>query len=129
CVAPPLAAAVIYIAERRDPVLGGLALFLLGLGMGAPLVVVGTGAGRYIPRAGAWMEAVKHAFGVVFLLLAVWMLERFLDARWIMAMLAAIFVGSAVALGALMRTPADAGTARRLGQALGILLLLLGAAE
>ena len=129
CVAPPLAAAVIYIAERRDPVLGGLALFLLGLGMGAPLVVVGTGAGRFIPRAGAWMEAVKQVFGVVFLLLAVWMFERFLDVRWIMAMLAAIFVGSAVALGALMRTPEGARTPRRLAQAFGILLLLLGAAE
>lgn len=129
CVAPPLAAAVIYIAERRDPVLGGAALFLLALGMGAPLIAIGTGAGRWIPRAGAWMESVKQVFGVVFLLLAVWMLERFLDVRVVMAMLAAICIGSAVALGALMRTPPDARLGRKLAQAIGIVLLLVGAAQ
>ncbi|HET7843366.1 MAG TPA: protein-disulfide reductase DsbD [Xanthomonadales bacterium] len=129
CVAPPLAAAIIVIAEKRDPLLGGAALFLLALGMGAPLILIGTGAGRFVPRAGAWMEAVKQVFGVVFLLLAVWMFERFLDVRWIMAMLAAIFIGSGVALGALARTVPGAPMRQRLAQAFGILLLLVGAAQ
>src|SRR5258706_6310255 len=93
CVAPPLAAAVVYIGQQRDPLLGGAALFALGLGMGAPLVVAGTGFGRFLPRAGAWMDAVKQIFGVVFLLLALWMLERILAPVWIMLMLGAVLVG------------------------------------
>ncbi|HET9483787.1 MAG TPA: protein-disulfide reductase DsbD, partial [Xanthomonadales bacterium] len=98
CVAPPLAAAVIVIAQQRDALLGGAALFALSLGMGAPLVAFGTSAGKLLPRAGAWMDGVKRVFGVLFLLLAVWMLERFLDVRFIMLMLAAIAIGSAVFL-------------------------------
>src|SRR6185312_9375168 len=86
CVAPPLAAAVLYISQTHDPVFGGLALFVLSLGMGAPLVVFGTAAGQLLPRAGAWMDAVKAAFGVVFLALAISMLARFVDPFWIMLM-------------------------------------------
>src|SRR5207253_3335217 len=101
CVAPPLAAAVVYIGQQHNALLGGCALFALGLGMGAPLVAFGTGAGQWLPRAGEWMDSVKHIFGVVFLLLAIWMLERILDVRLIMLMLAAVLIGSAVNLGAL----------------------------
>ena len=126
CVAPPLAAAVIYIAEKQDPVLGGMALFALGLGMGAPLIAFGMGAGQLMPRAGAWMDAVKRVFGVAFLLLAVWMLERFLAPAWIMLMLAAIFIGSGVYLGALERLPEGSSGWRTLWKALGVLLLALG---
>ena len=129
CVAPPLAAAVIVIAEQRDAVLGGAALFALSLGMGAPLVAFGTGAGRLVPRAGAWMDAVKRVFGVVFLLLAVWMLERFVDVRLVMALLAAIAIGSAVHLGALERLPERASAFHRTAKALGVLLLALGLAQ
>src|SRR4029077_18800966 len=75
CVTPPLAAAVIYIAEAHDPVFGGAALFSLALGMGAPLIVFGASAGKLLPRAGAWMDAVKAVFGVTLLGLAIWMLS------------------------------------------------------
>jgi thiol:disulfide interchange protein DsbD len=128
-VAPPLAAAVVYIGQQQDALLGGLALFALGLGMGAPLVAFGVGAGQWLPRAGAWMDAVKYAFGVVFLLLAVWMLERFLDPRWIMLMLAAIFIGAAVYMGALERLPERPSGWRTLAKAAGLLLFALGLAE
>ncbi len=90
CVAPPLAAAVLYISQTHDPVFGGLALFVLSLGMGAPLVVFGTAAGKLLPRAGAWMDAVKAVFGVLFLGLSIWMLARVLDAFWIMLMTGAL---------------------------------------
>ena len=129
CVAPPLAAAVLYISQTRDPVFGGLALFVLSLGMGAPLVVFGTAAGRYLPRAGAWMDAVKAVFGVLFLGLAIWMLARILDAFWIMLMTGALAIASAVYLGALERLPEGASGWRRLWKALGIVLLVAGAAE
>jgi thiol:disulfide interchange protein DsbD len=129
CVAPPLAAAVLYISQTHDPVFGGLALFTLSLGMGAPLVVFGTAAGKFLPRAGAWMDAVKAVFGVVFLGLAIWMLARVLGAFWIMLMTGALLIASAVYLGALERVPEGASGWRRLWKALGIILLLAGAAE
>jgi thiol:disulfide interchange protein DsbD len=129
CVAPPLAAAVLYIGQTHDPVFGGLALFILSLGMGAPLVVFGTAAGRWLPRAGAWMDAVKAVFGVVFLGLAIWMLSRFLDGFWIMLMSAALLIASAIYLGALERLAVGASGWRKLWKACGVIVLLIGAAE
>ena len=129
CVAPPLAAAVLYISQTRDPVFGGLALFVLSLGMGAPLVVFGTAAGRLLPRAGAWMDAVKAVFGVVFLGLAIWMLARILDGVWIMLMSGTLLIASGVYLGALERLADGVSGWRKLCKALGVIVLLLGAAE
>ena len=85
CVAPPLMGAVLYIAQARDPVFGGAALFLLALGMGAPLIAFGIAAGRGMPTSGPWMLAVQRVFGFVFLGLAIWMLSRVLPGavrRW-----------------------------------------------
>ena len=129
CVTPPLAAAVIYIAETHDPVIGGSALFALALGMGAPLVVFGASAGRFLPRAGAWMNAVKAVFGVSFLGLAIWMLSRILDGAWIMLMTGVLAVASAVYLGALERLGDDASGWRKLWKSLGVVLLIAGAVE
>jgi len=129
CVTPPLAVAVLYIAQKHDALLGGFALFTLALGMGAPLVVFGASAGRFLPRAGAWMDAVKAVFGVTFLGLAIWMLSRILDSAWIMLLTGALAVASAVYLGALERLADGASGWRKLWKALGVLLLILGAAE
>ncbi|HHB12092.1 MAG TPA: protein-disulfide reductase DsbD, partial [Chromatiales bacterium] len=59
CVTAPLIAALLYIAHTGDAVLGGLALFSLSLGMGVPLIIVGTSAGKLLPKAGPWMDAIK----------------------------------------------------------------------
>lgn len=129
CVAPPLAAAVLYISQTRDPVFGGLALFVLSLGMGAPLVIFGTAAGNLLPRAGAWMDAIKAVFGVIFLGLAIWMLSRILDPFWILLMGGALLVASGVYLGALERLADNASGWRKLWKALGVIVLLVGALE
>ena len=129
CVTPPLAVAVLYIAEKHDAVLGGFALFALALGMGAPLVVFGASAGKLLPRAGAWMDAVKAVFGVTFLALAIWMLSRVLDTTWIMLLSGLLAVASAIYLGALERVPEGASGWRTLWKALGVALLIAGAAE
>jgi thiol:disulfide interchange protein DsbD len=81
CVAPALVATLAVIGQSGDVVRGGLALFAMSLGMGAPLLVVGASAGRLLPKAGAWMDTVKRAFGVLFLLVAAWMLGRVLPGR------------------------------------------------
>ena len=129
CVTPPLAVAVLYIAEKHDPLLGGFALFALALGMGAPLIVFGASAGKLLPRAGAWMDAVKAVFGVTFLGLAIWMLSRVVDATWIMLMSGVLAIASAVYLGALDRIAEGASGWRKLLKALGVVLLIAGAAE
>jgi thioredoxin:protein disulfide reductase len=78
CIAPPLAGALLYISNTGDAVLGGSALFALGLGMGVPLLALGVVEGGLLPRAGRWMDRVKHLFGFMLLGVAVWMLGRIL---------------------------------------------------
>lgn len=129
CVAPPLAGAVLYIAQSRDPVFGGLALFLLSLGMGVPLVIFGTVAGRWLPRAGQWMKTVQAVFGVLFLGLAIWMLSRFVGVFWIMLMTGVLLVASGIYMGALDHLQRGTSGWTRLWKALGLVLLILGAAE
>ncbi|MEJ2571961.1 MAG: protein-disulfide reductase DsbD, partial [Gammaproteobacteria bacterium] len=76
CLAAPLAAALIVIGQSGNAVLGGTALFALSLGMGVPLLAVGTSAGKWLPKASGWMDTVKSVFGVLLLALAIWMLDR-----------------------------------------------------
>ena len=76
CVAAPLAGALLYISQTGDPYMGGLSLLALGLGMGVPLLAVGTSVGKLVPRAGAWMNRVKYGFGFLMLYMAIWMLDR-----------------------------------------------------
>jgi len=73
CVAAPLAGALLYISQTRDVVQGGVALFALACGMSVPLLLLGLSAGALLPRAGAWMQRVKHGFGVLLLAVAAWM--------------------------------------------------------
>jgi len=78
CVAPPMVAALAVIGQAGDVPRGALALFAMSIGMGAPLLLVGVAGGRFLPHAGPWMTTVKALFGVMFLAVAVWMLERIL---------------------------------------------------
>ena len=127
CVAAPLAAALIYIGKTGDAVLGGSALFMLSLGMGAPLLVLGTSAGKLLPRAGAWMNTVKAVFGVLLLGVAVWMLERILPGAITMTLWAALLIVSGVYMGALERLQPDASGWRKFWKGIGLVILLYGA--
>ena len=112
CVAAPLAGAVLYIGEMGDPARGGLVLFALGLGMGAPLLLLGASTGRWLPRAGRWMEAAKKAAGVVLLGVAALLFERVAPAWLAMAGWAAV-AGSAGLVLAFAARHARALAARR----------------
>jgi len=128
CVAPPLMAALIVIGSSGDALLGGTALFALAMGMGLPLILFGVSAGKLVPRAGAWMNAVKAVFGVAMLGLSVWMLERILPGGIIMVLWGLLAIGCAVYLGAL--EPAREGSGwRKLWKSLGVFLLVLGVLE
>src|SRR5690606_2883819 len=101
CVAPPLVAALTVIAQSGDLLRGGLALFALSIGMGTPLLAVGASAGKLLPKAGAWMVAVKNAFGFVMLGLAIWMLARFLPGDVTLALWGVLVFMAGVWLGGL----------------------------
>jgi len=78
CITAPLAGALIYIGQTGDAMLGGLALFSLGIGMGIPLLIIGTSAGKLLPKTGIWMNVTKAVFGIGLLAVAVWLLGRIL---------------------------------------------------
>jgi thiol:disulfide interchange protein DsbD len=126
CVAPPLAAAVLYIGQSHDPAFGGAALFLLAMGMGAPLLYFGAAAGRGMPTSGPWMTVAQRVFGFVFLGLAVWMLSRILPAAATLAAWGLLLLAAATwALSATTSTPRTRLAARFAG----LLLAVLGMAE
>ena len=127
CVAPPLAGALIYIGQTGDAVLGGLALFAMSMGMGAPLIAIGTSAGKLLPRAGAWMDAVKAVFGVVMLGVAIYLLERVISPVSAMLLWGTLLVASSVYMGALSQLPEGASGWRKLWKGLGLVLLIYGA--
>jgi thiol:disulfide interchange protein DsbD len=96
CVSAPLAGALLEISRSGDMVLGGSALFAMALGMGVPLMLVGLSEGALLPRAGAWMVAVKNFFGLMLLAVAVWILSPVLPP--LAGMLAWSLLAFAVAL-------------------------------
>jgi len=100
CVSAPLAGALVYISTTGDAVLGGFALFALGLGMGLPLIVIGTTGASMLPKAGMWMEQVKHFFGVLLLAVGLWILGRVLPESIYLAGWVALLAIYAVTLGA-----------------------------
>ena len=126
CVAAPLAGVLIYIGRTGDPVLGAVALFALGMGMGVPLIVAGVSAGKLLPKAGAWMNAVNAVFGVMLLAVAIYLLERVVPESVALLLWAALFIVCAIYMGALdSLTPASGGW-RRLWKGAGLVMLVYG---
>jgi thiol:disulfide interchange protein DsbD len=126
CVAPPLAGALIYIGQTGDGLLGGLALFALSMGMGSPLIAIGTSAGKLLPRAGSWMDAVKAVFGVTLLAVAIVMLERIIPADIAMLLWGILFIVSAIYMGALRNLEIEASGWQKLWKGLGFVFLVYG---
>ena len=126
CVAAPLAGVLIYIGRTGDPVLGGVALFALGMGMGAPLMVAGVSAGKLLPKAGAWMNAVKAVFGVMLLAVAIYLLERVVPEPVGLLLWAALFIVAAIYMGALDSLTPGSGGWRRLWKGAGLVTLVYG---
>ncbi len=128
CITAPLAGALIYIAKTGDALIGGAALFALGLGMGAPLLLIGTSAGKLLPRAGAWMNATKYVFGILMLIMAVYMISRFLPTTVIMALYGILAVMSGIFLGATDTLNRESRGWQRFGKGTGIVVSIYGLA-
>lgn len=128
CVAAPLAGALLYISKTHDVVLGGVALFSLSLGMGAPLIAIGASAGTLLPKAGAWMNAVRNVFGVLMLGVAVWLISPVVPMAVQLALWAALLIIPAIVLHAIDPLPTDAKPILRFWKGFAIIMLVTGIA-
>jgi len=126
CVAPPLAGAVIFISQTGDAILGGIALFAMSMGMGLPLLIVGAGAGKFMPRPGGWMTAVSQTFGVVMLALAIFMLGKVISPESTMLLWSLFFMGIAFYMGVFDNSSARVGM-KKLFQLFAFTSLIYGA--
>lgn len=126
CVTAPLAGALLYVTQTGDAVLGAAALFALGIGKGIPLVAFGTIGPKALPRTGRWMDAVKKAFGFVFLGAAVWMVSRLIPGSYGLALWAVLLIGAGVHLGAFDVLRPGAAGIRRAGKAAGLAAFVYG---
>ncbi|MDT8878498.1 protein-disulfide reductase DsbD [Halomonas saccharevitans] len=126
CVSAPLAGALVFISTTGDALMGGAALLALALGMGVPLLLVGTFGTTLLPRSGAWMNGVKAAFGILLLGVAIWLVERLLPGSVALLLWAGLAIGSALSLGALTVNQTQGWP--RVRQAGGLMLLIWGIA-
>jgi thiol:disulfide interchange protein DsbD len=126
CVAPALVAALAVMSQSGDYLRGGVALFAMALGMGAPLLLVGAAQGKFLPKVGPWMMAVKGAFGFMLLGLAIWMLSRFLPGSLVLAMWAVLAVMTGVFMGGLTSLTPESSAGQKTGKGLGFLLIVYG---
>ncbi|TDT39407.1 thiol:disulfide interchange protein DsbD [Halospina denitrificans] len=124
CVTAPLAAALVYISATQDALMGGHALFWLSMGMGTPLILIGTGGRRFMPQPGPWMNRIKAGFGIMMLAVAIWLLERVIPAPLTLGLWAVLLAVTGVQLGAF--EPVEAGWPRTRKGA-GLVLVLAAA--
>ena len=127
CMTAPLFAVLAFIAHTGNAVLGGAALFSMGIGLGVPLLIIGLGAGTFLPRAGAWMDGVKVFFGVVLLAAALWIVWPVLGAVAQMLLSALWLLVAAAALGLFSPPAGSSSVWRRLGRGLGVALTIWAA--
>jgi thiol:disulfide interchange protein DsbD len=125
CTAAPISGAVIFISHTGDALLGGASLFVMSLGMGMPLLLVGVGAGKFMPRPGGWMTRVSQVFGVMMLGLAIFMLSRILPDGFTMMLWALLFMGTAIYMDVFGHKEGEG--AIRLFRLLAMTLMLYGA--
>jgi len=126
CVAPALIAALTVMAQSGDMVRGGVALFAMSMGMGAPLLLVGAAQGRFLPKSGPWMVAIKGAFGFMMLGLAVWMLSRILPGAVTLALWAVLTFMAGVFMGGLTTFGPEATPTQKMGKGFGFLAMIYG---
>lgn len=127
CMTAPLFAVLAFIAHTGNAVLGGAALFSMGVGLGVPLLIIGLGAGSLLPRAGTWMDGVKVFFGVVLLAAALWIVWPVLGGVAQMLLGALWLLIAAAALGLFAAGAATVTIWRRLGRGLGAALAIWAA--
>lgn len=125
CVSPLLISVLGLAMSLGDPVLGGATMFFMALGTGVVLIAIGFGAGFLIPRAGAWMDSVKHVFGVLLLAVAVYLLG-FLPQVPVLYLWAVLLIVTGVYMGATQSVPDGANGWRFLWKGVGTVAIIWG---
>jgi thiol:disulfide interchange protein DsbD len=125
CVSPLLISALGVAIANRDPMLGGAIMFAMALGMGVILIAIGVGAGFLLPKAGTWMNQVKHVFGVLLIGLAIYLLG-FIPQVPVLLLWAALLIIVGVYLGATQSLPSGASGWQVLWKGLGTVSLIWG---
>lgn len=128
CVAAPLAGALLYISQTRDVILGGSALFVMALGMGVPLLLLGVSAGALLPKAGNWMKSIQQFFGVLLLAVAIWLISPVITEVVHMLLWSALLIISAIYLHALDPLPDRTAGIGKFLKGIGVIALLTGVA-
>jgi thiol:disulfide interchange protein DsbD len=129
CSTPVLAGAFLYIANSRDVLGGALALYVMAIGIGLPLLAIGTFGAHALPKSGRWMVAVQNTLGVMLLAAALWFVYSLLPGWLLMILVALLLTSCGMMLRAIDPLPPDAPGISRVGKALGVLLLVAGVAE
>ncbi|NQZ90868.1 MAG: protein-disulfide reductase DsbD [Moritella sp.] len=130
CVSAPLAGALLYVSTTQDWLFGGAALFVLALGMGIPLLVIGATGGKFLPKNGPWMVTVKQLFGAMLLGVAILLVSRFSSPSVTLLLWAILCIGCAIHFGALESAQSGWQRTRKTGAFLTLLYgiaLLIGA--
>lgn len=96
CVSAPLAGVLLSVSTVGSPLLGAIALFMLGLGLGVPLMILGATEGRFLPKAGEWLNWVRQGFGLLLLGVALILLNRAFDNSLMLLLWAVLSMASAV---------------------------------
>lgn len=126
CVAAPLAGALAYIGDTGNAALGGSALFMMSMGMGVPLLLVGVGAGKFMPKPGGWMKSVEAIFGVILLGVAIWMLDRIVPPETTMLLFALLLIFSSIYLRIFDPLTPESNGWMRLLKGVSIVMFLYG---
>ncbi len=105
CMSAPLAGVLLHIADTGDYVLGGLYMYAMAMGIGIPLIIIGVSEGKFMPKAGAWMDGVKYAFGVGLLAVAITVSDHLLPGPVVMVLWGLLLLMSGVYLGAFESRP------------------------
>ena len=126
CGGPILLATIAGAAASNSAALGFLYMFTLAIGMGLPLLVVGAGGGKLLPRAGTWMETVKAVAGVILLALAILFLERVFNSIVYMTLWAILFIVAATYMGAFDSVKEGSSGWKKLFRGLGLALFIYG---
>ena len=123
CVTAPLVGVLLYVAQTGNLLFGAGTLFVMGIGMGIPLLIVGMSAGKWLPKSGAWMEVVKKSFGFVMLAMAVWLLSRLMPPMVVSVLWSGFILGLAYFIGTYVAKTLDR---KKLARMVAILVGIAG---
>ncbi len=130
CVTAPLAGALLFISQSGDVLQGGAALFAMAAGMSVPLLLLGASAGRWVPKAGAWMHGVKRLFGLMMLGVALWVAQPVLASAFVLGLWGLLLLLTGFLLGPFTAPVHHVHILRTgLQRALGVVALTLGVVQ